>query len=91
MTLFSTHPMSDQAKAAEPNFEGSASICIQGNVYMRHGEDIFFLSRHSGCVGVCGIHHVAPNGVAIKQLAYALALIEGAIQIHDPTPICGKN
>ena len=61
------------------------AIYINGIMYRRDGESIvaFVADRR----GIVPTNHVAPNGVPIKQIAYALALIEGAIAIGDtPSP-----
>jgi hypothetical protein len=65
-------------KPAPP--EGCA-IYVQGNLYMRQGSDLVCLSPGGDTSQVCGPDHIAPNGVAVQQIAYAIALIEGMVTI----------
>jgi hypothetical protein len=62
-------------------------ININGNNYFRRGSDIIVLAPgdRAGDGKVCEAGHVAPNGVTIAQIAYAIALIEGMIAVtHNP-------
>lgn len=62
-------------------------ININGNNYYRAGSDIIVLAPGDrlGDGKVCEAEHVAPNGVSIAQIAYAIALIEGMIAVtHNP-------
>jgi hypothetical protein len=60
-------------------------ISINGNAYFRHQSDIIRLEPGdvAGDGKVCDADHVAPNGVTIAQIAYAVALIEGMIAVTD--------
>lgn len=58
-------------------------LLICDNLYFVQGSDIVVVAGASVDAQVCGFDHVAPNGVGIKQIAYALALIDGAIAITD--------
>jgi hypothetical protein len=60
-------------------------IGINGNTYFRRQSDIIRLEPGdvAGDGKVCDADHVAPNGVSIAQIAYAIALIEGRIAVTD--------
>lgn len=65
-----------------PIFQG---IYIDGNLYSRSGSDIAVRYSCAGKAEICEAGHVAPNGVTIAQIAYAIALIEGMITVtHNP-------
>jgi hypothetical protein len=62
-------------------------ISINGNTYFRRGSDVIRLEPgdQAGDGKICEADHVAPNGVTIEQIAYAIALIEGMIAVtHNP-------
>lgn len=62
-------------------------ININGNTYFRRGSDVIRLEPgdQAGDGKICEADHVAPNGVTIAQIAYAIALIEGMIAVtHNP-------
>lgn len=62
-------------------------ISINGTVYFRRQSDIIRLEPgdRAGDGKICEADHVAPNGVTIAQIAYAIALIEGMIAVtHNP-------
>jgi hypothetical protein len=63
-----------------PAFQG---IYIDGNLYSRSGSDVAVRKGMAGGIEVCQPDHVAPNGVSVQQIAYALAMIEGAIAISS--------
>ena len=60
-------------------------ISINGNTYFRRQSDIIRLEPGdaAGDGKVCDAEHVAPNGVTIEQIAYAIALVEGRIAVTD--------
>lgn len=62
-------------------------IYISGNLYMRQGSDLVMIPAGSSSFQKLEPDHVAPNGVAVKQIAYAIAMIEGAFAVRDlPVP-----
>jgi hypothetical protein len=58
-----------------------ACIYINGTVYTRRGVDIAMTQR-DGSPMTCPYDYVTPNGVTIRQIAYALAIIEGMITVE---------
>jgi hypothetical protein len=75
------------SKPQRPSLNGYRSICISGNVYARIGSDLTAMEYGTQTLQVCGPDYVAPNGVPVKQIAYAIALIEGFISINDTVPV----
>jgi len=66
-----------------PVFQG---IYIDGNLYSRSGSDVAVRKGMTGGIEVCQPDHVAPNGVGVLQIAYAIALIEGLISMGAASP-----
>ncbi|MGA1296949.1 MAG: hypothetical protein ACO3X1_16705 [Burkholderiaceae bacterium] len=61
-------------------------IYISGNLYMRQGSDLVMILPGSSSFQTLEPDHIAPNGVAVKQIAYAIALIEGALAVGSIPP-----
>jgi hypothetical protein len=61
-------------------------IVIGGNCYTRQGIDIAVLHYGTQKFEVCKPDHVAPNGLTIQQIAYAIAIIDGLINITAAVP-----
>ena len=59
---------------------------ISGNYYTRQGIDIAVLRYETRKFEVCQPDHVAPNGLTIQQIAYAIAIIDGLINIAAAMP-----
>jgi hypothetical protein len=77
-------------------------LYISGTLYMREGSNVVMIPADQLREGVwighggsssfetCSPDHIAPNGVSVQQIAYALAMIEGAISISS-TPQCSRQ
>jgi hypothetical protein len=61
-------------------------IMISGNCYTRQGIDIAVLRYKTQKFETCQPDHVAPNGLTIQQIAYAIAIIDGLINIAAAMP-----
>jgi hypothetical protein len=68
-----------------PQQDAVPVIRINGNTYLRHQSDIIRLEPGDVAADgkVCDADHIAPNGVTIAQIAYAIALVEGRIAVTD--------
>ncbi len=80
----------------EPRPTAYRSLCrsvhIAGDWYARVGDDLTVMRWGSKDLEVCGPDHVAHNGVPVKQIAYAIALIEGSIAVcGDTIPFLEPN
>ena len=65
-------------------------LYISGTLYMREGSNVVMIPAGSSSFETCSPEHIAPNGVPVQQIAYALAMIEGAISINS-TPQCSRQ
>lgn len=62
-------------------------IYINGDIYMRQLTDIVVL-YHKGprIFRICKPDHVASNGVAVQQIAYAIAIVDNLISVDYVMP-----
>ena len=65
-------------------------LYISGTLYMREGSNVAMIPAGSSSFETCSPEHIAPNGVSVQQIAYALAMTEGAISISS-TPQCSRQ
>lgn len=72
------------------------SVHIEGTSYLIADGEIAMLRYGASELVSCRPDHIAPNGVPIGQIAYALAIIEGTISLGQPqfdsaTLVIGAN
>ena len=73
---------------SQPQVPYSGSVLyIAGDLYSRADSGLVVTRWGTKTKEACGPDHIANNGVPIKQIAYAIALIEGSIAISDTIPV----